>query len=99
MGFVMDAIADRHRASGMPDQSTFGADLEPLRAVCRWCEGYWEFGPGRQRRWNEVQNTSKDIAVLSNFLLHHYKRLVWDGQVDESLLDQAILPLPGDVPV
>lgn len=93
MGFVMDAIADRRRANGIPDREMFGADLEPLRSVCRWCEGYWELGPGRQRRWNEVQNTSKDIAVLSNFLLHHYKRLVWDGQGEEAPVAQAALPL------
>jgi hypothetical protein len=50
----MDAIADRHRAAGVPTRAQFRADLEPLREVCRWTDGYWEFGPGVQRKWNEV---------------------------------------------
>jgi DGQHR domain-containing protein len=77
MGFLMDAIADRHRHVGHPDQSVFRADLEPLRDVCRWTDGYWEFGPGRQRKWNELQNTPKDIQLLTNYLLVQYKALVW----------------------
>jgi DGQHR domain-containing protein len=77
MGYVMDAIADRHRRLGLPSQETFKEDLEPLRPVCRWTDGFWEFGPGAQRRWNEIQNTSKDIQLLANHLLVQYKMKVW----------------------
>jgi hypothetical protein len=77
MGFVMDAIADRHRESRTPTCEQFRADLEPLREVCRWTDGYWEFGPGVQRKWNEIQNTPKDIQLLANYLLVQYKALVW----------------------
>jgi DGQHR domain-containing protein len=77
LGFVMDAIADRHRAAGVPSTEQFAADLEPLREVCRWTNGYWDFGPGQQRKWNEIQNTSKDIQLLSNYLLVQYKARVW----------------------
>ena len=34
------------------------------------------FGPGRERKWNEIQNTSKDIQLLSNHLLVLYRAAV-----------------------
>jgi len=77
MGFLMDAIADRHRDVGMPSESEFREDLEPLKEVCRWTDGYWDFGPGVKRKWNEVQNTPKDIQLLANYLMVQYKALVW----------------------
>jgi DGQHR domain-containing protein len=77
MGFLMDAIAERHRDSGMPAERAFRDDLEPLKEVCRWTDGYWDFGPGVKRKWNEVQNTPKDIQMLANYLMVQYKALVW----------------------
>jgi DGQHR domain-containing protein len=78
IGFVMDAIADRYRQTGLPTFEQFRADLEPLRTVCRWTDGYWDFGPGDQRKWNEIQNTHRDIQILANYLLVQYKALVWN---------------------
>jgi hypothetical protein len=78
VGFVMDAIADRLRQSGLPKQEQFRGDLEPLREVCRWTDGFWDFGPGMQRKWNEIQNTHRDIQMLANYLLVQYKALVWN---------------------
>jgi len=78
MGFLMDAISERHRRSKIPSEDQFVGDLIPLKDVCRWTDGYWNFGPGCQRKWNEVQNTSKDIQLLSNYLLVQYKSLVWN---------------------
>ena len=77
MGLVMDAIGERHRAKRLIDEDTFTKDLLALADVCRWTDGYWDFGPGQQRKWNEIQNTSKDIQLLSNYLLVQYKALVW----------------------
>lgn len=78
LGFLMDAIADRHRQLRIPAADVFAADLLPLRDECRWTDGYWDFGPGAQRKWNEIQNTTRDIQVLSNHLLVRYKALVWN---------------------
>jgi DGQHR domain-containing protein len=78
IGFVMDAIADRYRHTGLPSVEQFRQDLEPLREVFRWTDGYWDFGPGDQRKWNEVQNTHRDIQLLANYLLVQYKALVWN---------------------
>jgi hypothetical protein len=78
MGFVMDAIAERRRDAGELDPEFFIEDLRPLSEVCRWTEGYWDFGPGVKRKWNEVQNTPKDIQMLANYLMVQYKSLVWN---------------------
>ncbi len=78
MGFVMDAIAERHRGSGAPSAEQFAEDLRPLRDACRWTDGYWDFGPGQQRKWNEIQNTSRDVQLLSNYLMVQYKTRVWN---------------------
>ncbi|MDY3551367.1 DGQHR domain-containing protein DpdB [Gemmata sp. JC717] len=78
LGSLMDAIADRHRQSGVPTRKQFKDDLEPLKDVCCWTDGHWEFGPGTIRKWNEVQNTHKDIQMLANYLLVKYKALVWN---------------------
>jgi len=78
MGFVMDAIADRYRQKGLPDVEQFRQNLQPLRDVCRWTDGYWDFGPGDQRKWNEIENTHRDIQLLANYLLVQYKALVWN---------------------
>ena len=82
IGFVMDAIADRYRRAGIPDVEQFRKDLEPLREVCRWTDGYWDFGPGIQRKWNEIQNTPRDIQMLANYLLVQYKSRVWNRATD-----------------
>ncbi len=77
LGFLMDAIADRFRRKPVPSIADFARDLEGIREVCRWTEGYWDFGPGQQRKWNELQNTPKDVQLLANYLLHEYKHRVW----------------------
>lgn len=80
LGFLMDAISDRHRKSKLVSLETFAKDLDPLRDECRWTDGYWDFGAGIQRKWNEVQNTSKDIQLLANHLLTRYRAVVWNGK-------------------
>ncbi len=78
MGFIMDAISDRHRDKKLPSYEDFLTDLEPLQEVCRWTHGFWEFGPGVQSKWNELQNTSRDTQLLANYLLMQYKARVWN---------------------
>lgn len=77
LGFVMDAIAERYRSKELPTEQDFIKDLKPLKSFCRWTDGYWDFGPGQQRKWSDVQNTSKDIQLLSNYLLVLYRSRVW----------------------
>jgi hypothetical protein len=77
MGHLMDAISDRFRNFGTPTVEQFADDLAPLKPFCSWTSGFWDFGPGTQRKWNEVQNTSKEIQMVANYLLIKYKQLVW----------------------
>jgi hypothetical protein len=77
MGFVMDAIADRHRRDGMPSYEQFVANLKPLIPICRWTSGDWAFGKRMRRRWNDIQNTPKDIELLVDHLLNAYRARVW----------------------
>ena len=75
LGYIMDAITEEHIAQGMlPDESDYAAELELLRDECAWTGGHWQFGP-YSRRWNELQNTHKDIKLLTNHLLREYRRL------------------------
>lgn len=85
MGFLMDAISERHRKIKLPTEEQFIKDLIPLKEICRWTSGYWDFGIGRQVKWNEIQNTTKDIQILTNYLLIQYKLLVWSKEKRSSI--------------
>jgi DGQHR domain-containing protein len=87
MGFVMDAVADRHLDVAEPTPAEFHSELLPLRPICKWTSGTWDFGPGFQRRWNEVQNTSKDIVLLADYLLNQYRERVWRPRAQARVTD------------
>lgn len=74
MGFLMDAIAERHLPDRFPSVQEYIADLRSLAPVCRWTSGNWDFDP--PRRWNEVQNIPRDIQLISDYLLGHFDRRV-----------------------
>lgn len=78
LGFVMDAISDRFRDGSVPSVAKVEAELRPMIDACSWTNGYWDFGPNAQRKWNELQNTSKDIQLLANYLLATYRARVWN---------------------
>src|SRR5262249_37051561 len=83
LGFIMDAIFDRYSRSRIPNKEDFASDLSELASICRWTNGDWEFGPSSQRRWNELQNTSRDIQLLTNYLLYEYKSRVWSKRIPQ----------------
>lgn len=83
LGFLMDAIYDRYSRVRIPDKNDFAADLADIADSCRWTNGFWDFGPGQLRKWNELQNTTRDIQLLTNYLLFEYKRLVWRKPIPE----------------
>lgn len=96
MGFLMDAIADRHRSVRALAKHVFRADLEPMRDHCHWADGFWNFGPGRERKWSDVQNTQKDIQILSNHLILLYRSLVCSVAPVGAQSSGAFLPLESD---
>jgi DGQHR domain-containing protein len=76
MGFLMDTIADRYRKQRKLTAKLFQQELEPLRKVCRWTEGSWEFTKGELMKWNELQNVPRHIQLLSSHLLGKYRELI-----------------------
>lgn len=75
LGYLMDSIAHRVGLRNRPTRAHFAADLEKMKPVCHWTDGFWDFGPGRLRRWDELQNTTTDIDHLVKYLAAHYKSL------------------------
>ncbi len=73
VGLLMDAIAENHRAEDGPPFEVFREELETLREVCHWTEGWWDFFDGHQREWNEIQNTPRDVQMLAMHLLTQYQ--------------------------
>jgi hypothetical protein len=82
MGFVMDAISDRHHDLPEITSTDYEKDLMGMGRICRWTHGYWEFGGNVNRKWNEIQNTTKDIRLLANHLLLHYRTEIWTRPSD-----------------
>ena len=39
-----------------------------IAPLCAWTGGSWKFGP-YQRRWNDLQNTPRDVQVVADHLL------------------------------
>jgi hypothetical protein len=78
MGFLLDAIADGYTTKEPPDKDDFVLHLAPLKPVCKWTSGEWRFGRRTRRRWNEIQNTAKDIELLADYLLTQFLERVWD---------------------
>lgn len=68
MGYVLDTLTGDVAAPELP-----GLDLDaivrPLKYVCAWTSGAWEFADDDIRKWNQIQNTPNDIRLLTNFLV------------------------------
>lgn len=74
MGFLMDEIAAQ---VGITPESTLNAFVPEVAKVadrCAWTQGVWELPDGTTRRWNEFQNTSRDIHKLADHLLRVYRK-------------------------
>lgn len=73
MGYLMDAIADTNGSGEeVPDTQGFATGLKTIKDYCRWTEGTWDLGDGIPRRWNDVQNTPRDIQRITDFLVSTY---------------------------
>lgn len=72
LGFLMDAIAERFEGRE-PTVAEFEAELELIVPACAWTEGVWQLGPF-QRKWNDVQNTPRDVQTIADHLLSTYRR-------------------------
>jgi DGQHR domain-containing protein len=72
-GYLMDTICERFRNIEVPPVILFKAELMSLKPFCMWSNGEWDFGNNQRRKWNELQNISKDIELITNYLITLYK--------------------------
>ena len=77
LGCLMDEIAYR-LDSTLPTTEEFATELARISDQCAWTQGFWQIGAAERRRWNELQNTPRDIKVLSDHLLVSYRRAIVD---------------------
>lgn len=88
LGSLMDEIdAEYMHQKGVIDEtnqklitpmSFFVDELETVKPYCHWSSGFWNLGhdvDGNtiRKRWDEIQNLSRDIVMLSDFLVHAYR--------------------------
>jgi DGQHR domain-containing protein len=71
LGHLMDRIMQTVDASSLKAASVAANRLEPLKGRCAWVSGRW---PVLNCAWNELENTSRDKARLTDYLLKEYKR-------------------------
>lgn len=73
MGYVMDHIYSTQLNHSNCTADTITNALEPLKKICAWTEGFWDFGDRGIRPWNDLQNIGRDIRLLTNYLLRGLK--------------------------
>jgi DGQHR domain-containing protein len=76
LGCLMDEISYHLREEGIPTARRFEEHLRLVAHDCAWTGGVWKFGGGDERRWNELQNTPRDIKTLSDHLVRLYRTRV-----------------------
>ncbi|MCB2427116.1 DGQHR domain-containing protein DpdB [Methylophaga pinxianii] len=88
LGSLMDEIDGRFQSligkevrslNEVTPSSFFKGELESVKPYCCWSKGTWVFGKDSlgediTRRWDEVQNLSRDINILSDYLLRIYRK-------------------------
>lgn len=88
LGSLMDEIDARFQSilgkearsvNAVTPSFFFKDELESVQPYCCWSKGTWVLGKDSQgenitRRWDEVQNLSGDINLLSDYLLRLYRK-------------------------
>jgi DGQHR domain-containing protein len=73
LGGLMDEITYLHLDEGIPTSRSFAAELAKIKDDCQWTAGVWPLAHDDQRRWNELQNTPRDIRALADYLVRTYR--------------------------
>jgi len=71
VGNLMDHLTAKYSRKGIPSASYFAKRLTLVAPYCAWVQGTWKI-PKNRRKWNEVQNTRQDVALLTEFLQRTY---------------------------
>jgi DGQHR domain-containing protein len=70
MGGLMDLIMGRVNPKGEGLYAHALAEVARIATLCRWTSGHWE-GLG-DLHWKEIENTPKDVRLLTNHLMREY---------------------------
>jgi DGQHR domain-containing protein len=76
LGCLMDEITYELRGEELPSSRRYAAHLRLISDDCHWTTGTWPFAFDDHRRWNELQNTPRDIKVLTDYLVGRYRLAV-----------------------
>ena len=69
MGYVMDFLYSAQTQPIHPTADSIMKSLSPLKGICAWTEGFWDFGDRGIRPWNDLQNIDRDIRLLASHLM------------------------------
>ena len=86
MGFLMDAITERYAHLRVPTIEDFEYDLYEIAGLCHWTDGTWRFDIEHQRKWNDLQNTPRDVQLLTNYLTNEYRARTFGRRVRKQCL-------------
>ena len=75
MGYLMDEIGHKVGLNSTDRRSGMRNELFKIKSRCSWTSGAWIFDNGSQITWNGIQNTPKDITMLTNKILNEYRQL------------------------
>ena len=67
MGNLMDRVMSNIRPDDSSASESVDEALESMRECCAWTKGTWDELNGIP--WNQLQNTPRDVKLLSNFLI------------------------------
>jgi DGQHR domain-containing protein len=74
MSFMMDEILASVENIELVTEQLFIDELSLIAPHCKWKTGTWKFSNGETRKWNEIQNMSKDRDLVTRFLVREYHK-------------------------
>jgi DGQHR domain-containing protein len=69
MSRLLDHVMVHVNLRGKEPAAAVERELANIAALCRWTDGTWE---ELGRPWNALQNTTRDISELANYLMRAY---------------------------
>lgn len=74
MGYIMDAMGYKLASRwAIPPNTAFLAEMDMLGGGIAWTAGVWRFSDDLVMPWNELQNTSRHIDLVANYLIRRYR--------------------------
>lgn len=68
LGFVMDHLHTRRLKGADWNALNVARELHTLAPHCAWTSGAWHFSDDDVRGWNVLQNTDRDVRLLTRYL-------------------------------